>query len=232
MSLFDQQLRFLARNEPERSVLICQHRVKTAAQLEERVAKLSVGLLRRVGLQPGDLIALVSLGTEFFLETLLACTRAGLVAVLVNWRWSEAEAAQALSICGPRALVLDQDCHGFTSLHTTVSSIESTIFLDGHVRGQCHGVFSAEDLIDSTGTDSLVSSAASNLPAVICFTSGSTGERQYLPAGACQIGGVYQWRTCIWMLGLAMRFLCISRESFGSRHTVQQAEFLVSGLAE
>ena len=174
MSLFDGSLRSWVRSDPDRVILTCTERHKTAAQLEDRIGRFASVLRRDLKLRPGDLIALVSLGTDYFLEAFLAAVRAGLVVVLVNWRWSLPEAARALAICKPRALILDAFCLNFKELRAAVSSI-GPIVLIGDQPGSVSGLLLAEDSITSTCSAWLTAAAEVHQPAVICFTSGSTG---------------------------------------------------------
>lgn len=175
MSLLDQHLRSLARSNPERLITVCQGRERTSAELDGRIGRLSWALRQRLALRPGDRVALASLGTDFFLEAFLACIRAGLVAVLVNWRWSTAEAAQALSLCKPKALITDSACSSFLKLTSIVTGITSTLLI-GPKADAAPLASSAEDLLAAAGNVSLTADSDVQQPAVICFTSGSTGE--------------------------------------------------------
>lgn len=174
MSLLDQHLRSLAQSDPERLITVCQGRRRTSAGLESRIGRLTWALRHRLGFRPGDRVALVSLGTDFFLEALLACIRAGLVAVLVNWRWSTAEAAQALSLCKPKGLITDSAC-SFLNLTASITSITATLLI-GHQADAAAGTSLVEDLLAAAGNVSLTVESDVQQPAVICFTSGSTGE--------------------------------------------------------
>ena len=174
MSLLDQHLRSLARSDPERLITVCQGRGRTSAELESRIGRLSWSLRNCLALRPGDRVALVSLGTDFFLEAFLACIRAGLVAVLVNWRWSTAEAAQALSLCKPKGLITDSACCSFLNLTATITGITAKLLI-GRTDAASR-TSSAEGLLAAAGNMSLTAGSDVQGPAVICFTSGSTGE--------------------------------------------------------
>jgi long-chain acyl-CoA synthetase len=72
------------------------------ASLAERVARLAGGLTRRLGLQPGDRVALAMKNCPEYLEILYACWHAGLVAVPINAKLHASEFAYILENCGAR----------------------------------------------------------------------------------------------------------------------------------
>ncbi|WP_165922548.1 class I adenylate-forming enzyme family protein [Pseudonocardia endophytica] len=94
-----------ARATPDRTALAEQGgRRRTYAELDVRTDRLANALLAH-GIRPGDRIA-VWLGNRVeYLETYLACAKAGLVVVPVNIRFTAEEARFLLEDSGARALV-------------------------------------------------------------------------------------------------------------------------------
>jgi long-chain acyl-CoA synthetase len=76
----------------------------TYARLEERSARLA-DHLRRLGLQTGDVVALLTDNRPQAVEVYWACQRAGLYVTAVNWHLTAAEAAYIVGDCGARVLI-------------------------------------------------------------------------------------------------------------------------------
>lgn len=83
-----QHLTSLAQRSPQRALTTCGDRQQTCSGVAERVAALAAGLVRDLGLQPGDRVALAALNTDHHLEALLAVLAAGGLVAPLNWRWS------------------------------------------------------------------------------------------------------------------------------------------------
>jgi fatty-acyl-CoA synthase len=141
-------------------------RARSYAELDSRANRLAQGLLAR-GLHPGDRVA-VWLGTRIeYVETYLACAKAGLVVVPVNIRFTAPEARFVLDDSGARALVHER-------------SVADR--LDGAAGG-----LTLLD-VDGPGFDGFVAAGADTPPPpphpddllVIGYTSGTTG----FPKGA------------------------------------------------
>ena len=83
-----QHLTSLAQRSPQRTLTTCGDRQQTCSGVAERVAALAAGLVRDLGMQLGDRVALAALNTDHHLEALLAVLAAGGLAAPLNWRWS------------------------------------------------------------------------------------------------------------------------------------------------
>jgi acyl-CoA synthetase (AMP-forming)/AMP-acid ligase II len=91
---------------PDRPYTILGDRVRTVAESAERTARLA-GALQGLGAVADDRIAILSLNSDIFHETLLGVPWAGGVVVPVNFRWSPVEIAQSLDECGVAILIVD-----------------------------------------------------------------------------------------------------------------------------
>jgi len=78
--------------------------ILTYGQLEERSVRLA-DHLRRLGLRPGDVVALLTDNRPQACEVYWACQRAGLYVTAVNWHLTPAEAAYIVGDCGARVLI-------------------------------------------------------------------------------------------------------------------------------
>ena len=100
----------LLQSARQKPVLFCDGRSTTAAELHDQVALLSKTLTERLNTRPGDRIVLLGLNTDAFFTTLLSVLDAGAAACPLNWRWSAAELAAAISLLQPKALFVDDYC--------------------------------------------------------------------------------------------------------------------------
>lgn len=77
----------------------------TYGALADRATRLSAHFAGQ-GLVPGDRVAILSENRAEYVEALMACARAGLIACCQNWRLAEAELAHCLGLVAPRAALV------------------------------------------------------------------------------------------------------------------------------
>lgn len=104
-TLDDALRRSVARN-PAKIALIFGERQWTYHQLDLRVDVLATGLLAK-GLRPGDRVAAFAGNSALYVLIFLACARAGLIHVPVNYALGAGELAYILEQSGSRALLYD-----------------------------------------------------------------------------------------------------------------------------
>ncbi len=123
------------------------------------------GRLRRLGVGPGDRVAVLALNRGETLALLFACAELGAVLVPLNWRLAVAELRAQLAIAAPRAVFAD-------ARHA--------------------GILGGESLEDGPGNDAVEGpGAALESPWVLLFTSGSTGK----PKAAQLTHGQLHWNA-------------------------------------
>ena len=111
-----------ARWLPERPALALGKRtVRTYREMAGRVARLASGLETRLGLRPGDRVALAMSNCPEFYEVLFGCWHAGLVAVPMNAKLHSKEFAYILENSGAKACFVSEEL---------ASSIPSALLLD------------------------------------------------------------------------------------------------------
>uniref|UniRef100_A0A453S031 4-coumarate--CoA ligase n=1 Tax=Aegilops tauschii subsp. strangulata TaxID=200361 RepID=A0A453S031_AEGTS len=150
------------------------------AQLVDGVRSLAAGLLER-GVRPGDVVAVVGFNSIEYMELLLAIPYIGAIVAPLNYRWSFEEAAQALELVRPSAFIFDgaysswalrlMESQSFSSicLYITIGDPVNTgqganfVSVD-HVKRSCRGTAEMEPV------------SAPRDVALICFTSGTTGQ--------------------------------------------------------
>jgi long-chain acyl-CoA synthetase len=140
------------------------------AELGARVAGAAGGLRRRLGLAPGDRVAVVMHNRPEYLEALFAIWQAGLVAVPVNARLHRDEIGYIVDDSGASVVVTDADhADDVESLVGAVPALSAVVVAPGD---RWHGLVSSSPsaMVDRRADD----------PAWLFYTSGTTGR----PKGA------------------------------------------------
>ena len=165
---------------PERpAVAVGERTALSYSALAGRVAHIAGGLHERLGLQPGDRVAIVAKNSVGFIETLYATWHAGLVAVPVNAKLHPAELAYILEHAGARA------CFASPGLDADIaacapSTLDHLIAMDGT---DYERLAQADAVAPHTR-------AADDL-AWLFYTSGTTGR----PKGAMLTHRVLHWTS-------------------------------------
>lgn len=144
------------------------------AELERRVRHLA-GALRAEGLLPGDRVAVLSTPRPEYLVLLNAILRAGGIYVGLNPRHTESEMAHVLGLTAPRRVFVLDGALGLGVIGTVARAID----LAAHPVAVTP--FRDLDDLDRPEAEPIAASGrAAEDPAVIVFTSGTTGR----PKGA------------------------------------------------
>src|SRR5262245_55714179 len=97
-----------ARRTPDRIAVASPAGTRTFAELDANANRLAHALRAR-GLVPGDAVALLGGNRPEFVETWLACQRAGYRLTPVNWHLNADEAAYIVDDCEAKAVVATND---------------------------------------------------------------------------------------------------------------------------
>ena len=99
-----------ARWLPERPALaLGATPVRSYRQMAQRVSRLSTGLKDKLGLKPGDRVALAMKNCPEFYEVLFACWHAGMTAVPMNAKLHAKEFAYILENSGAKVCFVSPD---------------------------------------------------------------------------------------------------------------------------
>ncbi|SPL88135.1 Long-chain-fatty-acid--CoA ligase [[Actinomadura] parvosata subsp. kistnae] len=113
---------------PAAPMTVHGHRVRTAAESAERVARLA-GAFRSLGVAPGDRIAALAMNSDRYHEYLLATPWAGAVVLPLNVRWSPAEIVHALRESATGVLLVDDTFAPLVpSLRAELDDLATVIF--------------------------------------------------------------------------------------------------------
>lgn len=161
----------VAQVHPDRPALAIGNRiVATWAEMAERVARLAGALTGRLGLGPGDRVALVLKNSPVYVELMYACWHAGLVALPINASLHPRELSFILDHSGARLAFVTPD--HIESVVKSCSYTVSDVRIIDVASSEFHGLFDAHAIAMFPVTPDEV--------AWLFYTSGTTGR----PKGA------------------------------------------------
>ena len=165
-------LRTAARERPDATFLREAPGTITRRELDEQVDRLAAGLADR-GVGPGDRVAVALPNGAAWIGLLFATTRLGAVLVTLNVRYRASELEHMLADSGARVVVTVPEAAG-TDLVALYAELAPRLPDLEHV------LVDVDGLVGTTPASTPGDAAASDDPAVLLYTSGTTGT----PKGA------------------------------------------------
>ncbi|MDP9917423.1 long-chain acyl-CoA synthetase [Variovorax boronicumulans] len=167
-----QGLHRAVQQHPEKIAVRCGDEAMSFRELGERVARLA-GSLCALGLQPGDRVAMLSLGSARYIEYQLGVLWAGGVLNPVNIRWSHKEMVHSLQDSGTAILIVDDT---FLAMSQGIAREAPAIRHLIHAGAQAAppGMLSYEALLESA-TPARDTRRGGDALAGLFYTGGTTG---------------------------------------------------------
>ena len=163
--------------QPDATALRFLGRTTTWGELDRRVTALA-GALSRRGIGFGDRVLILMLNRTEFIETILATNLLGAIAVPVNFRMTPPEIAFLVGDCDARVVVTEQVLAGVaTAVRGLDPTLATVIVADGASEDELLGY---DDLLAEAGGPPELVDIPNDSPALIMYTSGTTGR----PKGA------------------------------------------------
>ncbi|KRD07993.1 long-chain fatty acid--CoA ligase [Mycobacterium sp. Root265] len=163
--------------QPQKTALRFLGHTTTWAELDDRVTKLA-GALQRRGVGPGDRVLILMLNRTEFIESFLAANRLGAIAVPVNFRMTPPEIAFLVSDCAAAVVITEQVLAPVATAVRALDATLSTVIVAGG--GTEDDVLGYDDLLAEAGPAPAPADIPNDSPALIMYTSGTTGR----PKGA------------------------------------------------
>jgi fatty-acyl-CoA synthase len=165
----------------------------TYAELDDKAARLA-GVLADGGVADGDRVAYLGLNSSSFLVTMLAAFRLGAVFVPVNFRLAEAELEAVLDGSGATALICEEGHRQSVDKVRGRTSLARFLLVDDDPEAPTTGAPGWEPwapLLGAAQPAAGVPAKGANDPAILMFTSGTTGT----PKGVVLTHGNIWWNS-------------------------------------
>jgi fatty-acyl-CoA synthase len=163
--------------QPNDTALRFLGKTTTWRELDTRVGALA-GALSRRGVAFGDRVLILMLNRTEFIESFLAVNRLGAIAVPVNFRMTPPEIAFLVSDCQAKVVITEAVLANVAAAVRDIDATLTTVIVAG---GSTDDAFIGyDDLIAEEGAPAPVVDIPNESPALIMYTSGTTGR----PKGA------------------------------------------------
>src|SRR5690242_2972658 len=171
------QLTRHAMMQPDATALRFLGRTTTWGELDRRVSALA-GALSRRGVGFGDRVLILMLNRTEFVESFLATNKLGAIAVPVNFRMTPPEIAFLVGDCEARVVITEAVLANVATAVRGLDPTLQTVIVAG--AGTDDQILGYDDLITEPGEAPEPVDIPNDSPALIMYTSGTTGR----PKGA------------------------------------------------
>jgi fatty-acyl-CoA synthase len=166
------QLSRHAMMQPDQTALRFLGRTTTWRELDRRVDALADALSRR-GVGFGDRVLILMLNRTEYVESVLATSRLGAIAVPANFRMTAAEVSYLVGNCAATVVITESVLAGVANAVRALRPTLATVIVAGSATDE--DVIGYDDLLAEHGEPHPVVDVPNDSPALIMYTSGTTG---------------------------------------------------------
>ena len=109
MGTIAELIRWRGERHPDLPATWYQDRVRTYGGLNQSSSELAGGIAHKLGLQPGDRVAILDKNSDTYVELLFALDKAGVVAAPINRRLTAQEIAPVIDDIDPKVIVVGEE---------------------------------------------------------------------------------------------------------------------------
>ena len=160
-----------AQTRASHSATIFGDRRRSWAEVQDRVSRAAGGMMR-LGVGPGDRVAVLALNSDVYLEMYYSVPWAGGVLVPLNTRWAEPELLFAVRDCEPKILCVDEHFAGCAAALAKAAAVTAIVYVGEGVLPD--GMIAYEDLAGGPPADDTERSDEDLF--AIFYTGGTTGH--------------------------------------------------------
>jgi long-chain acyl-CoA synthetase len=123
-------LRWRARRHPSLPAVWFEGQSQSYGELDQSSSQLAAGLVEKLGLAPGDRVAILDKNSAAYLELFFTLDKAGLVAAPLNWRLTANEVKQILDDIKPRLIVTGPEFKAQVGAYVAGANVPAMLFAD------------------------------------------------------------------------------------------------------
>lgn len=162
---------------PDRDCVVFEGKRYTFAEVNERSNRLA-NSLASLGVKKGDMVAILQVNCNQFLETYYAVAKLGAILVPLNFRAKEDELTYMLNNCGAVAVFVGDRYVGMVNgMRPGLSTVKHCISIDAK-QPEMHFY---DELLASGSPDDVMTDISDDEMTLLMYTAGTTGQPKGVP---------------------------------------------------
>ncbi len=162
---------------PDRTAIIFEGKKFSFGQLNERSNRLA-NALTKLGVKKGDIVAILQVNCNHYLETYYAVAKLGAIFAPLNFRAKADELTYMLNNCEARILFVgERYLDMLQSMRPNLAKVEHYISIDKKVDGMLY----YEDLLAKASPEDVFAEIDDNDITMLMYTAGTTGRPKGVP---------------------------------------------------
>jgi len=162
---------------PDRDCVVFEGKRYTFSQVNDRSNRLA-NSLANLDIKKGDMVAILQVNCNQFLETYYAVAKLGAILVPLNFRAKEDELTYMLNNCGAAAIFVgDRYVKMVSTMRPNLTSVKNYVSIDVKESN----MHSYEELISAGSPDDVVADVNDDDMTILMYTAGTTGRPKGVP---------------------------------------------------